>query len=246
MQRGNVPPNSRCCNRRPHLVLSRALVRRGNSRYADGSNSLPYPHPPKLCTIVCWDVIDFLSQPGRAGKFGRQSGPLPPIKGKKQGFFGTRCSFVFQPALSIAEAGTSIERRPLHQRVWEVERQREHKLRLLQAEREEREGATFAPPPLGRVSERLARAARPEVAITGASRHGLARRADERRRQRLREYEAVRAVLLCVKSRAARCNRRSQTILFKLRCFDARFGSPYDEFHPLTKTKKMCAHVAVV
>jgi len=47
------------------------------------------------------------------------------------------------------------DQRPLHQRVWEVEREREHKLRLLVAEKEEREGVTFAPPPLGRVSERL-------------------------------------------------------------------------------------------
>lgn len=49
----------------------------------------------------------------------------------------------------------AADQRPLHQRVWEVEREREHKLRLLLADKEEREGATFAPPPLGRVSERL-------------------------------------------------------------------------------------------
>ena len=74
-----------------------------------------------------------------------------------------------QPALIAAETAVTIDQRPLHERVWEVEREREHKLRLLQAEREKQEGTTFAPPPLGRVSERLARDARPPVAAAAAT-----------------------------------------------------------------------------
>lgn len=74
---------------------------------------------------------------------------------------------------------------------------------MLQADKEEREGATFAPPPLGRVSERLARGSRPASAVamglTATSWEGLdprfeteKTRASERRRQRLREHEEVR------------------------------------------------------
>ena len=74
-----------------------------------------------------------------------------------------------QPALIATETAVTVDQRPLHERVWEVEREREHKLRLLQAEREKQEGTTFAPPPLGRVSERLARDARPPVAAAAAA-----------------------------------------------------------------------------
>lgn len=93
-------------------------------------------------------------------------------------------------------AARATDQRPLHQRVWEVEREREHKLRLLQADKEEREGATFAPPPLGRVSERLA--IRENAWEGGGCGGRLARRlqqqamwARERRRLRVQEHEEV-------------------------------------------------------
>lgn len=98
------------------------------------------------------------------------------------------------------------DHRPLHQRVWEVEREREHKLRLLVADKEEREGATFAPPPMGRVSERLADTRPPACAGEGgggacgeaggrsATRlQEQAMWARERRRLRVQEHEEVRA-----------------------------------------------------
>lgn len=76
--------------------------------------------------------------------------------------------------------------------MWEVEREREHKLRLLQADKEEREGATFAPPPLGRVSERLARETRPlDGGGVAARLQEQAMWARERRRLRLQEHEEV-------------------------------------------------------
>lgn len=102
-----------------------------------------------------------------------------------------------------------VDQRPLHQRVWEVEREREHRLRLLVAEKEERDGVTFAPPPLGRVSERLvSRDARSAVAAAesgiwegdgGGGRRGRlitrlqeqAMWARERRRLRVQAHEEV-------------------------------------------------------
>lgn len=115
-----------------------------------------------------------------------------------------------QPTLTTpTAAAAAADPRPLHQRVWEVEREREHKLRLLLAEKEEREGATFAPPPLGRVSEKLA--ARDSTSTVAGGRGGegevlgpdggrrLATRlqeqamwARERRRLRIQEHEEVR------------------------------------------------------
>lgn len=104
--------------------------------------------------------------------------------------------------MAVARAA---DQRPLHQRVWEVEREREHKLRLLLADKEKREGATFAPPPLGRVSERLV--ARDNAWEGGGGDGGgagggrLASRlqeqamwARERRRLRVQEHEEVRAI----------------------------------------------------
>lgn len=85
--------------------------------------------------------------------------------------------------------------------MWEVEREREYKLRLLQADKEEREGATFAPPPLGRVSQKLARDTKPVGAAAGsgawdggaaARLKGQAVWASERRQLRLQEHEEVR------------------------------------------------------
>lgn len=100
----------------------------------------------------------------------------------------------------------AADQRPLHQRVWEVEREREHKLRLLLADKEEREGATFAPPPLGRVSERLVTrdsSAWEDGGGGGGGDGGRSRLASrlqeqamwarERRRLRVQEHEEVRA-----------------------------------------------------
>eukprot|EP00752_Nemacystus_decipiens_P011160 g9916.t1 len=118
----------------------------------------------------------------------------------------------FQPTLAAAgsctgEAAVAVakaaDQRPLHQRVWEVEREREHKLRQLLADKEEREGATFAPPPLGRVSERLVtrdNAWEGGGGGGGGSGGRLAGRlqeqamwARERRRLRLQEHEEAEA-----------------------------------------------------
>ncbi|CAM9623371.1 unnamed protein product, partial [Ectocarpus sp. 12 AP-2014] len=111
----------------------------------------------------------------------------------------------FQPTVNTTGAVPVADHRPLHQRVWEVEREREHKLRLLAADKEEREGATFAPPPMGRVSERLADT-RPAFAGEGgggACREGGGRSATrlqeqamwarERRRLRVQEHEEAEA-----------------------------------------------------
>ena len=118
-----------------------------------------------------------------------------------------------QPTLAAAgsctpEAAVAVARaadqRPLHQRVWEVEREREHKLRVLLADKEEREGATFAPPPLGRISERLVTRDNAWDGGGGGGGGGngggrLASRlqeqamwARERRRLRVQEHEEVR------------------------------------------------------
>eukprot|EP00903_Cladosiphon_okamuranus_P005531 g5509.t1 len=115
----------------------------------------------------------------------------------------------FQPTLKAAGSCTggaavavarASDQRPLHQRVWEVEREREHKLRLLLADKEEREGATFAPPPLGRVSERLATRDNAWEGGGGGGRGRLASRlqeqamwARERRRLRVQEHEEAEA-----------------------------------------------------
>ncbi|CAM9186727.1 unnamed protein product, partial [Ectocarpus sp. 12 AP-2014] len=109
------------------------------------------------------------------------------------------------PTLNTVGAVPVADHRPLHQRVWEVEREREHKLRLLVADKEEREGATFAPPPMGRVSERLADT-RPALAGEGgggACGEGVGRSATrlqeqamwarERRRLRVQEHEEAEA-----------------------------------------------------
>lgn len=101
-----------------------------------------------------------------------------------------------QPAINSSLVGP-VERRPLHERVWEIERRREDKLRLLQADKEEREGATFAPLPLGRVSERLARRGRRVVStcweegVGGGKASPGAARANERRLQKLKRHEEV-------------------------------------------------------
>ncbi|CBJ29035.1 hypothetical protein Esi_0133_0021 [Ectocarpus siliculosus] len=110
-----------------------------------------------------------------------------------------------EPTLNTTGAVPAADHRPLHQRVWEVEREREHKLRLLVADKEEREGATFAPPPMGRVSERLADT-RPAFAGGGgggACGEGVGRSATrlqeqamwarERRRLRVQEHEEAEA-----------------------------------------------------
>ncbi|CAN0037293.1 unnamed protein product, partial [Choristocarpus tenellus] len=103
-----------------------------------------------------------------------------------------------------------VLRRPLHERVWEIERERRQRLQVLAAELDEEDGATFAPA-LGRLSERLARDARPpgltggvgkgRVCVRGgeamegrAGRLGArleweAERAKERRQARIMEYE---------------------------------------------------------
>ncbi|CAM9754008.1 unnamed protein product, partial [Ectocarpus sp. 13 AM-2016] len=111
----------------------------------------------------------------------------------------------FQPTVNTTGAVPVADHRPLHQRVWEVEREREHKLRLLAADKEEREGATFAPPPMGRVSERLAdtRPAFVGEGGGGACREGGGRSATrlqeqamwarERRRLRVQEHEEAEA-----------------------------------------------------
>lgn len=119
--------------------------------------------------------------------------PLPP-------------TWLQQPTLNTTGAVPVADHRPLHQRVWEVEREREHRLRLLVADKEKREGATFAPPPMGRVSERLADT-RPAFAGEGgggpcgegggrsATRlQEQAMWARERRRLRVQEHEEVHAL----------------------------------------------------
>ncbi|CAN0387523.1 unnamed protein product, partial [Ectocarpus sp. 8 AP-2014] len=109
------------------------------------------------------------------------------------------------PTLNTTGTVPVADHRPLHQRVWEVEREREHNLRLLVADKEEREGATFAPPPMGRVSERLADTG-PAFAGGGgggACGEGVGRSATrlqeqamwarERRRLRVQEHEEAEA-----------------------------------------------------
>ncbi|CAM9684559.1 unnamed protein product, partial [Chrysoparadoxa australica] len=67
----------------------------------------------------------------------------------------------FQPSLP-SSSGKSRGQRfgaesvPLHERVWEVQRQREHNMRVLQVEQEAREGLTFVPQ-ISKVSQRIAR-----------------------------------------------------------------------------------------
>lgn len=102
--------------------------------------------------------------------------------------------------MNAVDAATPVaKQRPLHERVWEVERERQHNLRLLQADKDEREGVTFAPPPLGRVSQRLLRkAGAGEGEGKGGSGVATVTRlqeqaslARERRRLRLQEHEEV-------------------------------------------------------
>jgi hypothetical protein len=70
-----------------------------------------------------------------------------------------------QSATAAAAAGAgagsdSPQRPPLHERVWEVQREKEHRLRALEAERAEREGYSFTPA-IPHSSARLAHYARP-------------------------------------------------------------------------------------
>lgn len=136
-----------------------------------------------------------------------------------------------QPTLNTTGAVPVTDHRPLHQRVWEVEREREHKLRLLVADKEEREGATFAPPPMGRVSERLADT-RPAFAGEGgggACGEGGGRSATrlqeqamwarERRRLRVQEHEEVSALW-----REGSCARAGNTLMGRILAWVARGG----------------------
>lgn len=76
----------------------------------------------------------------------------------------TTCLVRFpQPELTAVSPAVPGQR-PIHQRIWEIERRREQNLRLLRAEKEEREATTFAPPPLSRMSNKLTRDSRSAAA----------------------------------------------------------------------------------
>ncbi|CAM9880482.1 unnamed protein product, partial [Discosporangium mesarthrocarpum] len=79
----------------------------------------------------------------------------------------------FQPTLEGTSPGLSSpwgqlpRRQPLYKRVWEVERERQCRVEELRTRWEEEEGATFSPT-LGRLSQKLAREARPPKLIARA------------------------------------------------------------------------------
>lgn len=110
--------------------------------------------------------------------------------------YASRAPLSLQPVLTAISTVRSGQR-PLHERVWEVERQRESNLRRLQADKEEREGGPFAPVPLGRISEKLARDLRSTAAsfaegeVAGIQTRGLMTAGAMRRRQRSEEQAKV-------------------------------------------------------